>query len=457
MSAPSSPTTDSPAKEYSRVAPDDAANRELEAPPADEVRNPLAADGPPPDESYGTPPPVAPTDAKPAEGSKTQAVVALVRCMVGPAVLFLPHGFADAGVGGGLFCVVVANAFFALGISRLIASWRVARDRRPDGAPLGINEVCSSLGGPKLDALARFCVISMQCGVGVTYFIFVAENIATLFPSANLPTAVLIGAMACVEMPLVLFKRIAKLHATNAAGNVLAACCLFSVFGVFVYNATRDGPAPGVVRGVNAPGSTLTFAGMALYAFEGMASIVVPVCDAAAPQHRDALPGIVVGTVAIVAVFFAAFGLAGYLARGPSVEVVATESLATGPYPDAVRGAYVAVVLLTFPLQLFPVTDLIARSAGPGAARRDAVVRVFLVLFLALLAVVFRHRLDHVVSILGAAACAPLALVVGPWAHLAVATTAAGRRVDYFCITVGWVVAAACTANAVATWGDAAS
>lgn len=80
-----------------------------------------------------------------------------------------------------------------------------------------------------------------------------------------------------------------------------------------------------------------------------------------------------------------------------------------------------------------------------------------MVLFLALLAVVFRHRLDHVVSILGAAACAPLALVVGPWAHLAVATTAAGRRVDYFCITVGWVVAAACTANAVATWGDAAS
>ena len=79
----------------------------------------------------------------------------------------------------------------------------------------------------------------MQCGVGVTYFIFVAENIATLFPSANLPTAVLIGAMACVEMPLVLFKRIAKLHATNAAGNVLAACCLFSVFGVFVYFLPR--------------------------------------------------------------------------------------------------------------------------------------------------------------------------------------------------------------------------
>ena len=60
-------------------------------------------------------------------------------------------------------------------------------------------------------------------------------------------------------------------------------------------------------------------------------------------------------------------------------------------------------------------------------------------------------------SLLGALACAPLALVVGPWAHLAVAATPRARALDRACICVGWVICVAATANALVTWRDAAS
>ena len=76
-------------------------------------------------------------DAAPAPapgGTLSRAVVALVRCMVGPAALYIPKGFSDAGIGGSLVCIVVANVLFALGISRLVDCWRHARDEGLDTA-----------------------------------------------------------------------------------------------------------------------------------------------------------------------------------------------------------------------------------------------------------------------------------------------------------------------------------
>ena len=76
-----------------------------------ETRNPLA---PPPPTGADEPrptgaaeplqPPIEPEDEE-SDGSKFRAVVAVVRCMVGPAALYIPKGFADAGLAGGLICV----------------------------------------------------------------------------------------------------------------------------------------------------------------------------------------------------------------------------------------------------------------------------------------------------------------------------------------------------------------
>jgi len=419
-----------------------------------EVRNPLAPPSTPEQLRHEQlrQPLAAPEDE--ADGSKFRAVVAVVRCMVGPAALYLPKGFADAGVAGGLACVTIAMSLFAFGMARLIASWRHARAIGAD-AP-GLDGVAYTLAGKHAGHLATFCVTAMQCGVGVTYYIFVAENVDMLAPaSAQLTMGIIILLMAFFEAPLALFTRLQKLHGLNAAGNILVASALLTIFAVALERLYREGPAPSNY-GAGPPGKVLTFAGTAVFAFEGTASIVVPVCDATARKYRDSLEYVVVGATAAVALAYALFGIACSLAFGRSVNVIVAESLPQTWWPGGVvRVAYVIVVLLTFPLQLFPVSDLVSRGKS---GVWSALPRLALVFVLALLAFAFRHRLDHVVSLLGALACAPLALVVGPWAHLvAVAETTRAKFLDRACICVGWCICVAASANAVATWRDAAS
>ncbi|KAH8093321.1 amino acid transmembrane transporter [Aureococcus anophagefferens] len=126
-----------------------------------------------------------------------------------------------------------------------------------------------------------------------------------------------------------------------------------------------------------------------------LAPIVVPVCDATASKHRGRMTALTVATVASVAAAYACFGIVCYLAFGDEVNVIASQSLPSTPWPgDAVRGVYVVVVLLTFPLQLFPVTDMF--DASGERPRAAAASRVGLVFFLAALAVAFEHKLDHV-------------------------------------------------------------
>ena len=167
-------------------------------------------------------PPIEPEEP---DGSKFRAVVAIVRCMVGPAALYIPKGFADAGLAGGLMCVTIAMALFAFGMARLIASWRHARANGINSP--GLDGVAYALAGNWAGHLATFCVTAMQCGVGVTYYIFVAENVDMLAPSRyNLTMGAVILAMAVLEAPLSLFKRLQRLHGLNAAGNLLVALAL---------------------------------------------------------------------------------------------------------------------------------------------------------------------------------------------------------------------------------------
>ena len=168
------------------------------------------------------------------------------------------------------------------------------------------------------------------------------------------------------------------------------------------------------------------------------------------------MTALTVATVASVAAAYACFGIVCYLAFGDEVNVIASQSLPSTPWPGgAVRGVYVVVVLLTFPLQLFPVTDMF--DASGERPRAAAASRVGLVFFLAALAVAFEHKLDHVVSLLGALACAPLGLIVGPWMHLSIAASRRDRALDWLSIAAGSAIAVATTANAVATWRSASS
>jgi len=63
-------------------------------------------------------------------GSIPAAVFGIIKAMVGPAILYLPHGFATSGYAFAVLVVIIITAMFLYGSDRLLESWRyeMARD-----------------------------------------------------------------------------------------------------------------------------------------------------------------------------------------------------------------------------------------------------------------------------------------------------------------------------------------
>lgn len=117
-------------------------------------------------------------------------------------------------------------------------------------------------------------------------------------------------------------------------------------------------------------------------------------------------------TVLCIVVVYTGYSALAYLSFGPDVEVIVTLSLGSKPWPGStIRLLYVVAVVLTFPLQLFPISQTIESILSSVVKNRESlnysvgnIWRCFLVWGLALLAIAGRHSLDHIVSLLGALA-----------------------------------------------------
>ncbi|KAJ1449665.1 transmembrane amino acid transporter protein-domain-containing protein [Pelagophyceae sp. CCMP2097] len=392
-------------------------------------------------------------------GSIWRGAFAVIRCAVGPAALYIPHGFYDAGITGGLVITAIAFALFVLGISRLLSCWAAADVKHQ----ATFDALAEHLAGRWAGRCVKFCVISLQCGVVVTYFIFLGENVGVLLERAlqkQVHKIWIVVAAALLEAPVVaLTTDISALDRLNSFGNGAVALALGAIL-VSAFGELHRGGGGEVRHGFAPAASTLNFVGTAMFAFEGVTTIVVPVANAVAPKERPKLFKATTVTVLGIAAFYTIFGATCYLAYGNDVRVIVSQSLPEGSvWPGLfVRATYCSVVLVSLPLQIFPVTKMMSNSAHGGRETwRDPLKRYLLVLALAVVALSASDSLDHVVSLLGAISCVPLSLIIAPLMHLAVAKTQSGRAVDYAVIGVGALTTVITTASTVASWRSAKS
>ena len=179
-------------------------------------------------------------DKKKTHATIPEMCFAIVKCMVGPAALYMPHGFADAGLGSSLVIVFIANALFAAGILRLLDCWK-ARAGRPES--LDVATLATSMGGNFVGRLVQFCVCSLQLGVCVTYFIFAHETLTDVWKrvsSTQPPSMVLIVVlMILIEAPPSTIRDLQKLRSANAAGTILVATSLAVVAAYACVESSR--------------------------------------------------------------------------------------------------------------------------------------------------------------------------------------------------------------------------
>lgn len=380
--------------------------------------------------------------------SLSDAAFAVMRSVVGPAALYLPHGVASAGLSASAVITIFSYLLFVAGTARLISCWRWHLRFFPHeaGRPLaGYPEVARDLAGKGAERVVQFGIISLQLGVCVTYFIFVSSNMQSVlhlvFDGPKVHLTYLIFFMAVVELPLCCIRDIHRLSPTNRVANVLVALSLVLIVVYSSVHLAHKGVATGVVPGITGVWDSLLFVGTCLFAFEGAATLTIPVGNSLSPEDRKDYFQIYLWTVFGIAVVYFGFSTVCYLSYGPDVAVIITLSLDDDIFPGAtIRLIYSIAVVLSFPLQLFPVLEeatraLRARAQRSGSASEATLVdgnawRCALVLAVAAVAVVGENSLDHIVSLLGSISSAPIALIIPPLMHRTVLARSSLTSID---------------------------
>lgn len=202
-------------------------------------------------------------------GDLTSAVLGIVKGMVGPAILYLPHGLANAGFAIALPMMVVSTCMFLYSSQCLLDAWKMEHSKMKqlmehdnqidttatpdsireeeeegqddeennnnnndikDGQPkykmtfLSYPELAYRAMGETGERAVKLGIGLMQSGVCLTYLVFVPQNLSTALQRLTgiyLSPEWLLLVMVGLQIPLSWIRDIRKLTITNALANAL--------------------------------------------------------------------------------------------------------------------------------------------------------------------------------------------------------------------------------------------
>jgi hypothetical protein len=219
-------------------------------------------------------------------GSIVAAIFGIIKGMVGPAVLYLPRGFALSGFAVAIPAMLVATLTYVYSATRLLQCWKAESDKsrlsmekmeeirslldpssktnvlQPattyGAVEEGQGRIISNLetSNNKLltyPELARRAfgkasflisggIAAMQFGVCLTYLIFVPQNLCQCAKSlfgVEISKQVFLVIMLAVEIPLCWIRDIRKLTPLNITATALIAFGLLSVLFIAFFDSER--------------------------------------------------------------------------------------------------------------------------------------------------------------------------------------------------------------------------
>jgi amino acid permease len=214
--------------------------------------------------------------------------------MVGPAILYLPHGFASAGYLVALPIMLISTTLFLYSSKCLLDAWKLestkmndtgegdglllfdaaesgggnssmqsrsngnnrARQQeqpkgkgkaKPKPKPMAARQMLSypelayRALGPRGESLVKAGIALMQSGVCLTYLIFVPQNLHTSVLTlchVDIPPAYWLVLMVATQVPLSWIRDIRKLTPTNAVANALILYGLITCLAFALQQAT---------------------------------------------------------------------------------------------------------------------------------------------------------------------------------------------------------------------------
>ena len=201
----------------------------------------------------------------PIGGDLVSAVLGIIKGMVGPAILYLPHGFATSGYVVALPMLVICTAMFLYSSSCLLQAWKHESTKSTSSGEgtsllpernkaarqmLSYPELAYRALGERGEAIVKAGIALMQSGVCLTYLIFVPQNLHTSFlllTGLDVSPNIWLGVMIAIQIPLSWIRDIRKLTPTNLLANALILYGLLTCI-YFAIDKTTDGDKGGPIR-----------------------------------------------------------------------------------------------------------------------------------------------------------------------------------------------------------------
>lgn len=211
----------------------------------------------------------------PSGGDLTSAVLGIIKGMVGPAILYLPHGFAKAGWIFAIPCLMVSTTLFLASSSCLLESWKIENAKSKNALSsakskrtiLSYPELAYRALGSTGETFVKIGIAFMQSGVCLTYLIFVPQNLKTVTSilfGYHIDASYFIIIMLIAEIPLSWIRDIRKLTVTNLLANVLILYGLITCMGFALSNAIKSDAGRGPISEI-----VYRFANLEMFNSEG--------------------------------------------------------------------------------------------------------------------------------------------------------------------------------------------
>jgi len=394
-------------------------------------------------------------------GTLSSATLGIIKGMVGPAILYLPHGFASAGYLVAVPVLMLSTMLFLWSSECLLDSWKVESDR-VNRKRLSMNknrvglklrkriilsypELAYRAFGSKGEKIVQVGISLMQSGVCLTYLIFVPQNLSTsalVLLNWDISTNWTLALMMAVQIPMSWIRDIRRLTVTNLLANVLILYGLITCLGFAMDDIGDDDTSQSFLQKVTHraeslpafnPSGWFLFLGTSVLLFEGSITLLVPLQEAVhTPADRQKFPSLYRKVILGIVSFYTFFGIACWMAFGDNVRTVMTTSLPLGTMATTVQLAYSLAVVFTFPLQNFPSLEIVCATiermlpssvsgkngkvvgGGSSSSIQRNIISTLLVILLSMVAVSCMDDLDKVVSLMGSLLGCPLAFVVPP-------------------------------------------
>ncbi|TKR67635.1 hypothetical protein L596_023755 [Steinernema carpocapsae] len=355
-----------------------------------------------------------------------QALIHMIKVMMGTGMLSLPLAFKHSGLWLGMALLPVICSVCIYCMRQLVYS---------------AHFVCSKTGQEKIDyanvmrkavemgpawihrwgylakQLVNVNMFIAQLGFCCVYFVFMADNLKQFFDETSTIHISQAGWIALLLIPILLLCTIRHLKVLAPLALIANIVYVVAVAIVIFYLISHLQPSnslPAVGDWRNFP----LFFGTVVFAFEGVA-VVLPIENQMdQPQHYISPNGVLNTSCLIVLALYMATGFFGYVAFGDAVKDTITLNMPNTVFYQTLKIMFVGCILISYPLQFYVpmerVEKWISRKIHPE--RQTFLiyfVRYSMVVFTCLLAELIPH-LSLFISLVGAFAATFLALVFPP-------------------------------------------